>query len=164
LKEVEEMRDDFTTAELIAAMRAGYDSLIEFVTSAPFRRVYGELRSLDEVQREVYVRTVMLNREQLRNRGVVVPEGILIQRSAFGDRRPTLFCVKTYLPRRFHSAWENVNLTFDRDYSDSAVSRAPEDCWRRPVRPDIQALLLAAGLSPEEIPSTFQVAGAFMGD
>jgi len=109
------------------------------------------------------VQEVLLDAALLRERGVHVPEGILIQRSAFGDRRPTLFCVKKYLPKKFHSAWENVNLTFDAA-DDNSVTRDPAECWRHPIRPDIQAALLAAGLALEDLPPSLQVSGTLMNE
>jgi hypothetical protein len=154
----------FTTAELRQAMKDGYAAIIAFVTSEVFAKVSAELDSLSDIQRDNFVRNVILNRGALERRGVNVPEGILLQRSSFGDRRPTLFCIKKYLPERFHGAWENVNLTFDMEFPDYAVARDPETSWRTPISPDIQSLLLAAGLSLEQIPDRFQVRKAFMGE
>src|ERR1700722_2327432 len=148
---------EFATDELRHAMREGYAAIISFVTSEPFKNLCYEFGGLTDLERDAYVRNVILDRDELLKRGVAVPEGILLQRSSFGDRRPTLFCVKKYLPKRFHGAWENVNLTFDAQYPDDAVSRDAEVSWRKPVRPDIQSLLLAAGLPLECIPEKFQV-------
>jgi hypothetical protein len=132
-------------------MRRDYDVLIGLVVSEPFRRLCHELNGLPDAEREAYVRNVFLCREELAKRGVEVPEGVLIQRSSFGDRRPTLFCVKKYLPTKFHSAWENVNLTFDASYSDEEVSRDPSICWRNPLRPDYQAELMAQGVGRQRL-------------
>ena len=41
------------------------------------------------------------NEAERAARGFTVPEGILIQASAFGDRRPTLFAVKKFLLKKF---------------------------------------------------------------
>ena len=92
----------FTQEELYGALRAGYDKLLDFVSLAPFRSLYAEMKRLPVAERPAFVKRVLLRPEELRQRGVVVPDGVLIQRSSFGDRRPTLFCVKTFLPTRFH--------------------------------------------------------------
>src|SRR5262245_31371792 len=137
---------DFDRDELSAVMRTAWDELIAFVTAREFQAVYKELASLPAHRRPAFVARVLLNRDELRSRGVEVPDGILIQTSAFGDRRPTLFVVKKYLPSRFHTAWENVNLTFDNFYSDDEVPRSPELAWRRPLPVALQNAALAAGI------------------
>ncbi|MBB4212552.1 hypothetical protein EV659_11226 [Rhodothalassium salexigens DSM 2132] len=142
----------FTRAELAAAMRATYAELIAFVTQPAFVAIYNDLWSRDAADRPRFVNEVIVNRAELERRGVDIPEGILVQTSAFGDRRPTLFAVKKFLPDRFHDAWENVNLTFDNEYDDAAVSRDPEMAWRRPLPVSIQNTLLAEAADLDAYP------------
>jgi hypothetical protein len=131
--------------ELTKAMRATYDELIDFVTKPEFKSIMVELGSLPARKRQSFIVSVLLSTEELAKRGLNVPEGILIQRSAFGDRRPTLFCVKKYLPKKFHDVWQNVNLTFDNEFTDETVSRAPDVAWRQPLPVALQADAMAAG-------------------
>jgi hypothetical protein len=81
-------------AELATVMRRTYDEIIDFVTTPEFEALMEEMGRLPAVERPRFVVSVLLNDEALKNRGIVVPDGLLIQRSAFGDRRPTLFVVK----------------------------------------------------------------------
>jgi hypothetical protein len=124
-------------------MRGLYDKLIGFVSSPPFRQLMAELNDLPEGQRPFFVQRVLLDDNELAARGIEVPDGILIQRSAFGDRRPTLFAVKHFLPEGMNDVWQNVNLTFDNQYGDADVSRDRDVCWRPPLSPGLQANLLA---------------------
>lgn len=134
---------------LFAEMRRGYDRIIEFVTSPAFRAVHGELMSLPPKSRPRFVSEVLLNDDELRKRGVERPPDLLIQRSAFGDQRPTLFCVKKWLPRELHMFWENVNITFDNEYDDDAVPR-DGTAWRPPLPVGIQDALLSGKLSDSD--------------
>jgi hypothetical protein len=84
----------FDRQELSLIMRQTYDELIEFVTTLEFRAIHAELMSLAEEDRPAFVIEVLLRHEELQRRGVTVPDGILIETSVFGDRRPTLFAVK----------------------------------------------------------------------
>lgn len=136
---------DFSRAELAAAMRETYDLLIDFVSQPPFAAAYREMLALAPVDRPAFVNAVFLNRDELERRGVSIPDGVLVQASAFGDRRPTLFAVKKFLPERFHAAWENVNLTFDNEYEDEDVSRDPAKAWRKPLPVVVQNGLIATG-------------------
>lgn len=124
---------DFTPEELSTAMREGYEKLISFVTTPQFKALHQEMKSLPPEKRPSFVANVVLQPAELAKRDIFIPEGILVQTSAFGDRRPTLFAVKVFLPLRFHKAWENVNLTFDNEYEDASVSRNPEKTWRIPL-------------------------------
>lgn len=143
---------EYSRPELAAAMRQTYDELIAFVTQPSFQAVYSELRRLSRAERPAFVSQVLLNPEKLEERGVHVPPGVLIQTSAFGDRRPTLFAVKKFLPVKFHNAWENVNLTFDNEYSDEDISRDPAVVWRKPLPVDLQSALIASNVDLESVP------------
>lgn len=139
-------------SELAAAMRQTYDELIAFVTQPAFQAVYKELRELPVTNRPAFVNTVLLRPGELEKRGVRVPAEILIQTSAFGDRRPTLFAVKKFLPTKFHDAWENVNLTFDNEYEDEDVSRDTAIAWRKPLPVGLQSALIASDIELESAP------------
>lgn len=139
-----------THDELYNVMRQTYNELLELIETAGFQSVLEELYELPEGERPRYVEEILLRPERLTERGVVLPQGILLQRSSFGDRRPTLFCIKKYLPERYQAFWENVNITFDNPYEDSTIPR-DESAWRKPIPIEVQALLLSAGITPKEL-------------
>jgi hypothetical protein len=141
----------YDQAELAGVMRQTYEELIAFVTSPEFKAVLTEMNTLPPEAHPTFVKLVLLNKEALTARGVSVPEGILIQRSSFGDRRPTLFVVKKFLPEKYHDSWENVNLTCDAVYDDADVSRDAEVAWRPPLPPELQAQLMTRGISLESV-------------
>lgn len=147
----------FTQQELIAAIRETYASLIDFVTSRAFRTVYRELRELPAGKRPDFVESVLLDRDELAKRGVRQPSDVLIQTSAFGDRRPTLFAVKKFLPEKFHGVWENVNLTFNNEYDDAILPRDPETSWRAPLPVDLQNALIRAGVDLSAVPESMGI-------
>ncbi|MEX2298797.1 MAG: hypothetical protein WD715_15390 [Dongiaceae bacterium] len=141
----------YSQAELQAVMRTYYDKIIRFITSEPFKALMVEMSAIPHRERPRFVGDVLLNKKELAARGVVVPGGILIQRSAFGDRRPTLFAVKHFLPDGYTDVWQNVNITFDNDYLDSSVSRERATCWREPLPPDLQAQAMVDGVDLESV-------------
>lgn len=142
---------DFDREELSAAMRQNYDRIIAFVTTPEFKALHQELRSLPPTDRPNFVKAVILQPPELAKRGIVVPDDFLIQTSAFGDRRPTLFAVKIFLPSKFHEAWENTNLTFDNEYEDEQVSRDPERAWRPPLPVELQNSLISKGADLDSV-------------
>jgi hypothetical protein len=143
---------DFSREELVAAMREYYEELLDFISTPPFPSIYREMMALPPQDRPRFVSEVILRREELERRGVKVSEGILIQTSAFGDRRPTLFCVKKYLPTKFHKAWENVNLTFFNEFNEEDVPNDIESSWRPPLPVALQQALLASGVDLNSVP------------
>jgi hypothetical protein len=143
---------DFSREELADVMRRTYGEIAAFIATPAFRAVYDELLSLPAAERTAFVSDVLLRPEALAERGVVVPEGILIQASAFGDRRPTLFAVKKFLPTKYHDAWENVNWTFDNKFEDHEVTRDPDEAWRPPLPVALQNALMERGVDLEEAP------------
>lgn len=142
---------DYGRAELSAAMRHTYDDIIDFVTTPAFHALIDEMGALTAAQRPAFVAEVLMDPSALVERGIAVPDGILIQRSAFGDRRPTLFAVKKFLPAKYSNVWQNMNITFDNEFLDQSVSRAPEQCWRAPLIPAEQAAAMAEGLDLESL-------------
>lgn len=143
---------DFSREELAEAMSQAYAELTELISSSAFRAAYREMRALPPGERPRFVREVFLDSSERKRRGIHVASGILVQTSTFGDRRPTLFVVKKFLPEKFHAAWENVNITFDNEFADEDISRDPEVAWRKPLSVGMQNTLIAAGLESEVIP------------
>lgn len=137
--------------DLAAIMRATYEILIDFVTSNSFKRLMLELGDLPAERRPSFVEDVLLDADELKARGIDPPSGVLIQRSAFGDRRPTLFVVKKFLPEKYMDVWQNVNLTFDNEYLDEEISRDPAVAWRKPLTPADQAQAMARNDDLESI-------------
>lgn len=142
---------DYDQAELAGVMRRTYDELIEFVSTLEFSELMLEMGALSTAERVAFVSAVILKPQELAIRGVVAPEGVLIQRSAFGDRRPTLFVVKKFLPEKYKNVWQNVNLTFDNEYVDSSISRDAAVSWREPLAPDVQAKAMYEGRELEKV-------------
>ena len=141
----------YSQAELQAVMRTYYNKIIDFITSEPFKALMEEMSVITHLERPRFVRDILLSEQELMVRGVIVPDGILIQRSAFGDRRPTLFAVKHFLPEQYTNVWQNVNITFDNDYLDITIPRDRETCWRPPLRPDVQAQAMVEGANLEGV-------------
>ena len=137
-------------SDLREVMRANYDELIEFVLGEEFLKTVEEMYSLPKIKRAGFVKTVILDPKKLQERGVKVPDGVLIQRSSFGDKRPTLFVVKKYLPKAYQVAWENVNITFDQDL-ESKGERNNEQDWSVPLPMEVQAAMSAMGLTQDDI-------------
>lgn len=144
---------NFGRDELHAIMRKTYDELINFVTTPVFKVFHKELMSLLPRDRPAFVAKVLFDPDERVKRGMVIPDGILIEASAFGDRRPTLFAVKKLLPLKYQSVWENLNLTFDNEYKNQKVSRAPEKAWRPPLPVALQNALIAADADLESVPA-----------
>src|SRR5262245_51129223 len=131
-----------TPSEIRAALRIAYDELIEFAATEPFQALLAEMYSLPPTARPYFVNEVVLNEKAMRERGITPPAGILIQRSSFGDRRPTLFCIKKFIPERLQSHCQNANITFDNLVNDEDVPR-DERAWRPPLSFDLQQALTA---------------------
>jgi hypothetical protein len=85
----------------------------------PFRALLDEMWNLPKEHRAEWVRQVILSDEALAARGIVVPAGMTLQRSAFADNRPTLFCVTKHLPPGLH--WHKVTITFDNPSGPPAI-------------------------------------------
>jgi len=143
---------DFGRVELMRVMREAYDDIIAFVTKPGFRAFYEEMMSLDPKLRPGFISRVLFQPDEMRRRGILVPEGILIQTSAFGDRRPTLFAVKKMMPAKYQMVWENMNLTFNNEFKDDDVSKSDENAWRPPLPVALQNELLARGEDLESVP------------
>ncbi|WP_018770348.1 hypothetical protein [Arthrobacter sp. 162MFSha1.1] len=98
--------------EVADAIKAAAEEISAFVLTSPFQAILDELYAIESKdRRHEFVLDVLLRPEGLLDRGVQVPEKITIQRSQFGDARPTLFCIAKYLP--FDDPWKKVTITFD---------------------------------------------------
>ncbi|MGV2918985.1 hypothetical protein [Streptomyces alfalfae] len=110
-----------TTQEVLAKeIEAALSEVTSFVCSPAMQDVMQEFFSLPEEQRPQYVLDVLLNPGELERRKVDVPSGVIIQRSAFRDNRPTLFCVTKYLPPGL--GWKKVTVTIDNSRGEPALS------------------------------------------
>lgn len=86
----------------------------EFAESSKFNSLIKELRALPTFEeKQKFVRNVIINPDEHRKRGIVVPEGMKVQRSYFWDDRPTLFCIVKYLK----DGKRKMTWTFDDDSS-----------------------------------------------
>lgn len=144
---------DFDQEELSGAMRSYYEDIVEFITQPAFQALFSEMMTLPPKDRPQYVNDIWLNPAALEARGLEAPDGMLIQTSAFGDRRPTLFVVKKYLPEKYHCAWENVNWTFNNDFAEEDVPNDPENSWRLPLSVSVQNALIANECDLQAIPA-----------
>lgn len=109
-------------ATLEAEMREALATLNHVYSSEPFRALLDELWSLPPGQlRQRWVKDVLLNESTRNARGVLLPDGVEIQRTYFDDDRPTLFALVSHLPPDKDLTWEKVTITID-----DVDSRAPE--------------------------------------
>lgn len=145
---------NFDRDELTSVMKEHYDQILEFITHPVFQDAFAEMMSLPSTERPRFVNDIWLEPSALHARGLEVPAGILIQTSAFGDRRPTLFVVKKLLPEKYHAAWENVNWTFNNDFNEEDVPSDPENSWRFPLPVATQNTLLEQGIDLQEAPGS----------
>ena len=137
--------------------KQGYDEIIHFVTTPEFNSVYKELMGLAVNDRPEFVVNVLLNDIALQNRGVNRPQDLFIMRTAFGDKRPALFCVKKWLSRDLNIVWENVNITFSNNSKEKVLEE--ENVLRSPVPVAIQHEYLSGRLKKEEVDEVAHVLG-----
>lgn len=93
------------------AIKFAMEDIANFVSSPHFQAVFNEMELLPEHLRHEFVELVWLDPDELKRRGLEVPPDLLIQRSFFGDKRPTLFCVNKFLPTGL--GWKRVTVTYD---------------------------------------------------
>jgi len=145
---------NFSRAELATVMRKYYDDLIAVVAQPSFQSFYFEMMALPPPQRTNFIAEHLFDEVAREVRGIHIPADILVQASAFGDRRPTLFALKKLLPEKYAVAWENVNLTFDNEYDDSTVPRDPAAAWRAPLPIALQNSALSKGDDLQTFPTS----------
>jgi hypothetical protein len=141
-------KSELTREDLREVMLDHYSDLLDVYFSEEFQNLFQEMRNLPEKERPQFVEEVFLDEEVLRKEGVEIPEDVLIQRSSFGDRRPTLFCLKKYLPEEYQEkfAWQNVNITFDNDHENWPILDG-EDAWRKPMHYNLEKKILSGRIS-----------------
>ncbi|MGN6618135.1 MAG: hypothetical protein ACTHJ5_13260 [Ilyomonas sp.] len=84
----------------------------EFISKKNFKALLEELFSIPTHEdRKKFVYDVLMNSQELRTRGIIVPESLNIQRSYFFDGRLTLFCISKIVEEAF--PWRKITLTFD---------------------------------------------------
>lgn len=104
--------DDAQAPEVVqSTIQRGIDEIGKLVLTPEFQALLDELYALPEDDRPAFVKDVILDPDQRARRGVVLPPDMFVQRSAFADRRPTLFCVSKVLPLAY--PWHKVTITFD---------------------------------------------------
>ncbi|MGW6544107.1 hypothetical protein ACWGBH_14815 [Streptomyces massasporeus] len=109
-----------TTRETLAAeIESAFTEVASFVCTTEMQSVMREISSLPQEKRAQYVLDVLLDAGELKKRGVDVPTGMTLQRSAFRDNRPTLFCVTKYLPPGL--GWKKVTVTIDNPSGEPAL-------------------------------------------
>jgi len=111
--EAESLRDTNSSADFERALKGSFDELTDFVGGAEFQQLVADLYALPLGERARFVERVVIDMDELRSRGIVPPDGIVVQRSAFADSRPTLFCVTKKLPAGH--GWQKITVTFDND-------------------------------------------------
>ncbi|WP_299955360.1 hypothetical protein [uncultured Modestobacter sp.] len=97
--------------------RAGLEEIRDFITTDEFITLLGDLYDRAPEDRDEFVRTELLDSARLRARNITIPEGMKIQRSQFGDNRPTIFCVTKLMP----DGVRKVTYTFDSDSIPAGV-------------------------------------------
>ena len=100
-----------------AAINAAMKQIADFVSTEAFQSVFAEMEALPERLRHEFVELVWLDPGELARRGLSVPDDLQIQRSFFGDKRPTLFCVNKFLPEGM--GWKRVTVTYDNQTAGS---------------------------------------------
>jgi hypothetical protein len=99
-----------------STIRTGIEEIGHFVVTTEFQQLLEELYEKPNDDRPQFVTDVVLNSEERAQRGITVPDGIHILRSAFADGRPSLFCVSKIIP--LAAPWHRVTITFDNDLAD----------------------------------------------
>lgn len=113
-------------AEVGTIVRDSLLEIIQFVGQPAFVGLMEELYGAPPGARAGFVSKVLLREEERRARGLTVPPGLTIQRSTFGDGRPTLFCVSKRLPDGLPHGWYKVTVTFDNEGNTSSGAVAEE--------------------------------------
>jgi hypothetical protein len=102
------------TPEFIqSVIQEGIEEIGRFAVQPEFQALLEDLYARPREERPQFVVDVVLNPEEQARRGIVAPEGMVIQRSAFADGRPTLFCITKKVPLAY--PWHKVTITFDSE-------------------------------------------------
>jgi hypothetical protein len=101
---------DAVHPELAEWMASSLEEISRYTASPAFEQMYAKLRAMPREEQASFVRTVLLDPDELDQRGLTPPDGIRIQRSEFADQRFTSFCVTKRLPNG--ARWQRVTITF----------------------------------------------------
>lgn len=107
----ESLNENDLSSELSVQIDEGMLRIRDFVQSEGFMKLYTEVMRVTESRRHEFLDVVLSDPAILKAYGIIIPDGMKIQKSEFADGRPTLFCVTAYLPKGL--AWRKVTLTFD---------------------------------------------------
>lgn len=102
------------TPEFQKEMKNSLLQITKFVNTESFQHMLQNLYDLPKEDRMSFVNDIILNPEELSRRQIHVPDDMIIQKSMFGDGRPTLFCVTNLLA----DPTEKVTFTFYQDPND----------------------------------------------
>jgi hypothetical protein len=102
---------ELTREAIRTEAREGFLAIREYITSDAFISMLGELYDLPVEDRDQFVRTELLDVRRLAARGILPPDGLKVQRSQFGDHRPTIFCVTKLMSDNVRK----VTYTFDSE-------------------------------------------------
>jgi len=111
VREKQATLDGASSGAIETEIKHGIEAIGKFVTSAAFQKILADLGGLTEGARPRFIADELLDPVGRAERGLSVPDGMCIQRSAFADGRPTLFCVSKTLPLAY--PWHKVTITFD---------------------------------------------------
>lgn len=110
--------------EKMADLARLWEKLSSFCTQAPFAELVAQMWALPPDLQHEFAELTILDPPFLRDRGISVPDGVIVQRSWFEDQRPTVFCVCAKLPSDFE--WDKITVTFD-----ASSGKLPQPRWRR---------------------------------
>ncbi len=148
---------DFSPRELIKLMKNAYKDLLKYVEQPQFLDFYKKLMDLDPKERPNFVKIRLFTKDGLDNLNLQPPDGILIQTSSFGDRRPTLFAVKKMMPQKYQLVWENMNITFNNEFTTDDFPINSKSGWRAPLPVGVQNGLISKGIHPDSLPDDLGV-------
>jgi hypothetical protein len=94
--------------EFIEDMRNSLLDIFNFVNNDSFQALLSDLYNTPLQEQPSFVAKILLNPKELEKRQIQVPSDLIIQRSTFGDGRPTLFCVTKHLKQE----GKKVTFTF----------------------------------------------------
>lgn len=83
--------------------------LRDFASNDNFQSLLTEMYALPKESRSSFVQNQVINSNSLNRRNISVPNDIIVQRSAFADNRPTLFCLTKYRA----DGHSKMTITFD---------------------------------------------------
>jgi hypothetical protein len=101
---------DAVHPDLARWMADSLEVIGHYTSTSAFQHMYAELRTMSPAEQVSFVHDVLLDPNELERRGLTPPDGIVIQRSEFGDQRFTAFCVAKALPEG--TRWHRVTVTF----------------------------------------------------